>query len=67
MGSELHMPSITAPIIAQAVVYACPIDASALGNGWDRIAVWSSAPMAAQAMDIARKTDVSVKRGKYNL
>lgn len=63
MDSELHMPSITAPITAQAVVYACPIDAFALANGLDRIAVWSSAPVAAQAMDNVKKTDASAKKG----
>lgn len=59
------MPSITAPITAQAVVYVCLIDVFVSVNGWDRIAVLSSAPAAAQAMDNVKKTDVSAKRGKY--
>lgn len=67
MVSELHMPSTIAPITVQAVVYACPIDASVSANGWDRIAVWNSALTAAQAMDIVKKTVASAKRGKYTL
>lgn len=61
------MPSIIAPITAQAVVYACPTDAFVSANGWDRIAVSSSALAAAQAMGNAKKIDASAKRGKYTL
>lgn len=61
------MPSTTVLITAQAVEYACPIDAFAWGNGLDRIAVWSSAPVAVRVMDIVKKTDASAKRGKYIL
>lgn len=61
------MPSITAQITAQVVVYACPTDAFVSANGWDRIAVSNFALTAAQAMDIVKKTDASAKRGKCTL